>query len=57
MVIKSRRMRWLGYTAHMGEMKNVYKIYIGKSEGKRPLRRPMHRREDNTEMDLREGGL
>jgi hypothetical protein len=36
-VIKSRRMRWVGHVAHMGEMRNAYKILVGKSEGKRPL--------------------
>jgi hypothetical protein len=38
-VIKSRRMRWEGHVAHMGEMRNAYKILIGKPEGRRPLRR------------------
>jgi hypothetical protein len=41
-VIKSRRMRWAGHVALMGETRNAYKILIGKPEGKRPLRR--HRR-------------
>jgi hypothetical protein len=42
-VIKSRRMRWAGHVAHVGEMINVYKMLVGKSEGKRLLRRPGHR--------------
>jgi hypothetical protein len=41
-VIKSRRMSWVGHTACMGAMRNAYKILVGKSEGKRPLQRPMH---------------
>jgi hypothetical protein len=35
--IKSRRMRWTGYVAHMGEGRNVYRVLVGKPEGKRPL--------------------
>jgi hypothetical protein len=42
-VIKSRRMRWLKYVAHMGDMRNAYKILVGKPEGKRPLGRPGYR--------------
>jgi hypothetical protein len=37
--IKSRRMRWAGHVAHMGEERNVYKVVMGKPEGKRPLGR------------------
>jgi hypothetical protein len=40
MMIKSRRMRWAGYEARMMEMRNAYKILIGKHKGKRPLGRP-----------------
>jgi hypothetical protein len=40
----------------MGEMRNAYSILVGKPEGKRPLRRPRHRWEDNIRMDLREIG-
>jgi hypothetical protein len=40
----------------MGEKRNVYKILMGKSEGKRPIRRPRHRWEDGIKMDLREIG-
>jgi len=58
-VIKSKRRRWAKHVARMGRMKNSYKIFIGKPEGKRPLGRPRHRCEDNR-MDLRkmewEGG-
>jgi hypothetical protein len=53
-VIKSRRMRWEGHVARMGEMKNEYNILVGKPEGKRPRRR---RSEDNIKMDLSETGF
>jgi hypothetical protein len=36
-IIKSRRMRWAGYVARMGEKRNVYRLFVGKSEGKRPI--------------------
>jgi hypothetical protein len=39
-VIKSRRMRWAGHVARMGEMEGVYRVLLGKPEGKRPSRRP-----------------
>jgi hypothetical protein len=43
-MITPRRMRWEGYVARVGEeKKNVYRILVGKSEGKRPLGRPRHR--------------
>jgi hypothetical protein len=35
--IKSRRMRWMGHVAHMGKERKVYKVLVGKPEGKRPL--------------------
>jgi hypothetical protein len=41
--IKSRRMRWAGHVARMEEERNVYKVLVGKTEGKRPLERPRHR--------------
>jgi hypothetical protein len=41
--IKSRRMRWAGHVARMGEERNVYKVLMGKPEGKRPLERPRRR--------------
>jgi hypothetical protein len=40
--MKSRSMRSVGHVACMGEMRNPYKILVEKSEGKRPLRRPLH---------------
>jgi hypothetical protein len=51
--IKSRRRRWAGHVAHMGEERNVYRVLMGKPEGKRPLVRPRRRWEG---MDLRETG-
>jgi hypothetical protein len=53
-VIKSRRMRWAGHMARMGEGRGVYRVLVGKSEGKRPLGRPRRRWEDNIKMDLTE---
>jgi hypothetical protein len=55
--VKSRRMRWAGLVARMGEERNVYKVLVGKPEGKRPLGRPRRRWEDGIIMDLRETGL
>jgi hypothetical protein len=55
--VKSRRMRWAGHVARMGEEKKVYKVLVGKPEGKRPLGRPRRRWEDGIRMDLREIGL
>jgi hypothetical protein len=54
MVIKSRRMRWEGHVARMGEGRGVYRILVGRPEGKRPLGRPRLRWEDNIKMDLME---
>jgi hypothetical protein len=54
--IKSRRMRWMEHVARMGEEKNVYKVLIGKPEGKGPLGRPRHSWEDGIRMVLREIG-
>jgi hypothetical protein len=56
-VIKSRRIRWAGHVARMGEGRGVYRVPIGRSECKRPLGRPMPRWEDNIKMDLREIGI
>ena len=52
--IKSRRMRWAGHVARLGERRRVYRVLVGKSEGKRPLWRPRRRWEDNIKMDLQE---
>jgi hypothetical protein len=54
--IKSRRMRWVGHVAHMGEVRKVYKVLMGKPRGKRLLRRLRHRREDGIRIDFREIG-
>jgi len=56
-VIKSRRMRWAGYVASMGERSGAYRVWVWKPEGKRPLGRPRHRWEDNINMDLQEVGV
>jgi len=53
-VIKSRRMRWGGHVARMGEERGVYRILVGKPEGRRPLGRPRRRWADNIRMDLQE---
>ena len=53
-VVKSRRMRWAGHVARMGEDRGVQRVLVGKPEGKRPLGRPRHRWEDNIKMDLKE---
>jgi hypothetical protein len=55
--IKSRRMRWAGHVARVGEKRNVYRLLVGKPEGKRPLERPRRRWIDNIKMDLSEIGL
>jgi hypothetical protein len=55
--VKSRRMRRAGHVALMGEEIKVYKVLVGKPEGKRPLGRPRRRWEDGIRMDLRETGL
>jgi len=54
-VIKSRT-RWAGHVAPMGERRGVYRVLVGKPEGKRPLGRPSYRWEDNIWMDLQEVG-
>jgi hypothetical protein len=56
-VIKSRRMRWSGHVARMGERRGVYGILVGRPEGRRPIGRPRHSRwEDNIKIDLEEVG-
>jgi len=55
-VIKSRRMRWAGQVARMGEERWVYRVLVGKPEGRRPLGRPRRRWVDNIRMDLQELG-
>jgi len=55
-VIKSRRMRWAGHVARMGEERRVYRVLVGKPEGRRPLGRPRLRWVGNIRMDLEEVG-
>ena len=55
-VIKSRRMRWAGHVAHMGERRGVYRVLVEKPEGRRPLGRPKRRWVDNIRMYLQEVG-
>ncbi|KAJ4426496.1 hypothetical protein ANN_27310, partial [Periplaneta americana] len=54
--IKSRRLRWAGLVARMGESRNAYRVLVGRPEGKRRLGRPRRRWEDNIKMYLREVG-
>jgi hypothetical protein len=54
--IKSRRMRWAGHVARMGKGRNVCRVLMGKTEGKRPLDRPRRRWEDGNKMEFREIG-
>jgi hypothetical protein len=52
--IKSRRMRWAGHAARMGDGRNLYGVLVGNPEGKRPLERPRRRWDNGINMDLRE---
>jgi len=53
-VVKTRRTRWAGHVAHMGEVRVVHRVLVRKPEGKIPLGRPRCRWEDNIKMDLQE---
>jgi len=55
-VIKWRKMRWVGHVARVGKGRGMYRVMVGKPEGKRPLGRPRHRWEDNIKMDLQKVG-
>jgi hypothetical protein len=55
-VVKSRRIRWTGHVARMAEERGVHRVFVGKSEGNRPLRRPRRRWEDNIKMDVQKVG-
>jgi len=55
-VIKSRRVRWAGHVARMGENRVVYRVLVGKSERMRSLGRPRLRRYDSIKMELQEAG-
>ena len=51
---KSRRMRWTGHVAHMGETKEIYRVVVEKPDGKRALGRPRRKWEGNIKLDLQE---
>jgi hypothetical protein len=53
-VIKSRRLRWAGHVARMGERRGAYTALMGRPEGRKPLGGPRRRWEDNIKMDLRD---
>ena len=53
-VIKSRRMRWVGHVARMGNRRSAYRFLVGRPDEKRSLGRPTHRWEDNIKIDLEE---
>ena len=55
-VVKSRRTRWAGHVARMGEDRGVHRVLVGKPEGKRRLGRPRRRWKDNIKMDHQEDG-
>ena len=55
-VVKSRIMRWAGHVAHMEEGRDMYRVLVGKREGKTPLWRRRRRWEDNIKMELQEVG-
>jgi hypothetical protein len=56
-IIKSRRMRWAGHVARIGEKRNVYRLLVEKPEGKRPLGKPSRKWIDNIKMGLLELGV
>jgi hypothetical protein len=56
-VMKSRRTRWAGHVAHMGEGRCVYRVLVWRPKGKTPRRRHRRRWEDNIKLDLREIGI
>jgi hypothetical protein len=59
-VIKSRRMKWAGHVARMGEGRGAYRVLVVRPDGRRPLGRPRRRWEDNIKLDLPEvrwGGM
>jgi hypothetical protein len=52
LVITLRRMRWVGHVASKGERRGAYRLWVGRSEGKRTLARPSYRRENNIKIDI-----
>ena len=57
LVLKSRKMRWVGHVARMGERRGVYSVLVGIPDGIRPLVRPRRGLEDNIKMDLQVCGM
>ena len=55
-LIKSRRMKWVGHVARMREGRGVYRVLVGKPEGKRALGKPRRRWEENIKMELQNVG-
>ena len=55
-VVKSKRLRWAGHVAHMGEDRGVHRLLVGKPEGKSSLGRPRRSWADNIKMDIQEVG-
>jgi hypothetical protein len=55
-MIKTKRIRWAGHVARMGEKRNAFRLLVGKPEGRRPLGRPRHMWVDNIKLDLEEIG-
>jgi hypothetical protein len=55
-VVKSRRMRWAGHVARMGEVRAVHRVLVGRPEGRKPLGRPRRRWKDNIKINLQEVG-
>ena len=51
-LIKSRRIKWAGHVARMGDKRGVYRVVVRRPEGKKPLRRHRHTLKDNIKMDL-----
>jgi hypothetical protein len=56
MVIKSRRIRWAGHFACMGQKRNTFSVLVGTPKGKTLFGRPRFKRKENIEMDLKGGG-
>jgi hypothetical protein len=57
MMIKSRRARWAGHVARMGEIRNIYNVLVGRAEGRKPLGGPRYRCKNNIQIYLRKLGL
>jgi len=51
-VIKSRRMRWVGHVIHLEDRRGTSRVLVGRPDGKRPLRRPRRKWEDNIKIDF-----